>query len=982
MSTSLKKRDNNSSLAVSSEQTSWQDLSLFALRHIGPSQEQIQEMLSALGLDSLDQLIDKTVPKSIRRAESLLIEGPYSEQEVLTYVKELASKNEVFRSYIGNGFYNTITPPAILRNILENPGWYTQYTPYQAEIAQGRLEALLNYQTMICDFTGMEIANSSLLDEGTAAAEAMTLCYRQKGNSNKNIFLVSDNCHPHVFEVVKTRAIPLGIKVELANGDKFNFNEEVFGALFQYPGTDGEVKNYQSEVDACHACNALAVFAADLMALALLLPPSHFGADVVVGNSQRFGVPLGFGGPHAAYMATSKQYQRDLPGRIVGVSKDADGNMAYRLALQTREQHIKRDRATSNICTAQVLLAIMASMYAVYHGPKGIRAIAKKIASMTCLLADALRGSGFNVVSQNFFDTIVVELTDEEAEKVKTISEELGINFRYFGSCDSKTKVGISLDETVHIDDLKDVLFCFGSEDSNCEGAFCSILKEDERSIESQFSSFGFGDEFLRELDYLKHPVFNSYYSETELLRYITRLQSKDLSLTTSMIPLGSCTMKLNAAVEMIPVTWPEFSNIHPFAPIEQCQGYIQMFECLEKDIAEITGFDAVSLQPNAGSQGEYAGLLVIKAYHESRNDLQRNICLIPTSAHGTNPASAALVGMKVVGVKCDENGNIDLEDLKAKASQYKDELSCLMVTYPSTHGVFEEEIKEICEVVHQNGGQVYMDGANLNAQVGICDPKTIGADVCHLNLHKTFCIPHGGGGPGMGPIAVAKHLAPFLPGHVEQKVGGLTSVGAVSSAPWGSASILPISFIYIKLMGGEGLLQATKVAILNANYLAKQLEDSFPVLYKGRNGFVAHECILDMRNLKRQCGIDVTDIAKRLMDFNYHAPTVSFPVVETMMIEPTESESKVEIDKFCEAMVQIKKEIDQVLSGVIKPEQSPLRNAPHTAQMIARANWDLPYSREDAAYPVSYLREHKFWPACRRIDNAYGDRNLFCSCS
>nr|WP_242017860.1 aminomethyl-transferring glycine dehydrogenase [Trichocoleus sp. FACHB-69] len=934
----------------------------FADRHIGPNPDEVGQMLEVLGLKDLDALVEKTVSQTIRLRGSLQLPEPKSEYAAIALLKEIASKNQVFRSYIGMGYHDCITPPVIQRNILENPGWYTAYTPYQAEIAQGRLEALLNFQTMIIDLTGLEIANASLLDEATAAAEAMTMSYGICKNK-ANAFFVSKDCHPQTIEVVQTRAIPLGIDVIVGDFQTFDFQQPVFGVLLQYPASDGTIYDYRSFVEKAHAVGALVTVAADPLSLTLLTPPGEFGADIAVGSTQRFGIPLGYGGPHAAYFATKEEYKRQVPGRIVGVSKDSQGNPALRLALQTREQHIRRDKATSNICTAQVLLAVMAGMYAVYHGPAGLRNIAENIHNLTVLLAEGLKRLGYSIGSENYFDTLCVELRDRNLKEILQRCQARQINLRI------DTTIGITLDETTTVADVIDLLEIFALSDS-----LPFTVEELAPKSNSPFS---------RTSNYLTHPVFNRYHSETELLRYMHRLQAKDLSLTTSMIPLGSCTMKLNATSEMLPVTWSEFGKIHPFAPLSQTRGYQVLFQQLEEWLAQITGFAGISLQPNAGSQGEYAGLLVIRQYHESRGETHRNICLIPQSAHGTNPASAVMCGMKVVPVNCDTQGNVDLDDLKAKAEKHKSELAALMVTYPSTHGVFEEPIREICDVIHANGGQVYMDGANMNAQVGLCRPGDFGADVCHLNLHKTFCIPHGGGGPGMGPIGVAPHLVPFLPGHsvVKMDANNPKSMGAVSAAPWGSASILTISWMYIAMMGGAGLTDATKVAILNANYIARRLESYYPVLYKGKAGLVAHECILDLRSLKKSAGIEVDDIAKRLMDYGFHAPTVSWPVAGTMMVEPTESESKEELDRFCDAMISIRQEIEEIESGKVDAQDNVLKNAPHTAESLITSEWNHPYSREQAAYPAPWTREHKFWPAVGRIDNAFGDRNLVCSC-
>jgi glycine dehydrogenase len=938
----------------------------FQQRHIGPNADEIQQMLAVVGISSLDRLIEQTLPHSIRISRPLNLPEPLSEYEALAKLKKIASKNQIFRSFIGMGYYNSITPPVIGRNILENPGWYTAYTPYQPEIAQGRLEALLNFQTMIIDLTGLEIANASLLDEATAAAEAMSMSYgvcKNKANS----YFVSQDCHPQTIDVLQTRAKPLGINIIVGDHQTFDFSEPIFGAIVQYPASDGTIYDYRAFVEKAHAVGALVTVAADPLSLTVLVPPGEFGADIAVGSTQRFGIPLGYGGPHAAYFATKEEYKRQVPGRIVGVSKDSQGKKALRLALQTREQHIRREKATSNICTAQVLLAVMASMYAVYHGPQGLKKIAEQVHALTATLAKGLKLLGYNIASEYFFDTLRVELGKQSLEEILTACEQKKINLRIF----DKSAVGISLDETTTIADIRDLLAIFAGKEE---------LPFNLEELSSSNSSHLL---LKRTSSYLAHPVFNRYHSETELLRYLHRLESKDLSLTTSMIPLGSCTMKLNATAEMIPLSWAEFANIHPFAPQSQTQGYQILFQQLETWLAEITGFAGISLQPNAGSQGEYAGLLVIRRYHESRGEGHRKVCLIPTSAHGTNPASAVMCGMKVVAVACDDQGNIDVEDLKAKAQKHSQELAALMVTYPSTHGVFEEHIREICTIVHDHGGQVYMDGANMNAQVGLCRPGDMGADVCHLNLHKTFCIPHGGGGPGMGPIGVAAHLVEFLPGHavVTMPKSNPKAIGAVSAAPWGSASILVISWMYIVMMGTTGLTQATKVAILNANYIAKRLEAYYPVLYRGKNGFVAHECILDLRSLKKSAGIEVDDIAKRLMDYGFHAPTVSWPVAGTIMVEPTESESKQELDRFCEAMIAIRQEIAEIESGKADLQDNVLKNAPHTAESLIVGEWNHPYSREQAAYPAPWTREYKFWPAVGRIDAAFGDRNFVCSC-
>ena len=939
------------------------DFASFARRHIGPNDEEIDAMLRDLGFDNLEGLIDATVPKNIRFDRQLNLPEAKSEMEALAELRATSKKNKVARSFIGAGYHDCITPPVIQRNILENPGWYTAYTPYQAELAQGRLEALLNFQTMIVDLTKLDIANASLLDEATAAAEAMTLCHAVA--FNRKTFFVADNCHPQTIEVVRTRAKPLGIEVKIDNYSRFKFDDTVFGALVQYPATDGAIYDYTEFVRQAHDAGALVVVAADILALTLLKPPGEFGADVAVGNTQRFGVPLGFGGPHAAYFATRDQFKRHMPGRLVGVSHDAEGRPAYRLALQTREQHIRRDKATSNICTAQVLLAVIASMYAVYHGPRGLRAIAQRVHNLTRRLAD----SGLKIVHENFVDTLHVDLGNQTADEVLSRAAKAGINLRKLGA----NAVGISLDETTTDSDFQKMTAIFES-DRNTGVPPVTATAETAVLRIPQFA--------LRDSAFLTHPVFNTHHTETEMLRYLKKLESRDLSLTTSMIPLGSCTMKLNATAEMFPISWPEFSKMHPFAPVDQTLGYIEMCKQLEEWLAEITGFAAVSLQPNAGSQGEYAGLLAIREYHNFLGEAHRNVCLIPTSAHGTNPASAVMAGFKVVAVACLKDGDVDLADLRAKADEHARDLAALMVTYPSTHGVFETTIREICEIVHTHGGQVYMDGANMNAQVGLCRPGDYGADVCHLNLHKTFCIPHGGGGPGVGPIGVAKHLAPFLPAQasLNEDVELNKRVGPVAAAPYGSASILTITWMYIRMMGAAGLKRASEVAILNANYIAKRLDRYFPVLFKGKRGLVAHECIVDLRQWK-SAGVEVEDVAKRLMDYGFHAPTVSFPVAGTMMIEPTESESKDELDRFCDAMISIHAEIEAIAKGKIDKKNNPLKNAPHTTRQIASAKWDRPYSREEAAFPAPWTREHKFWPAVARIDNVYGDRNLFCSC-
>jgi len=930
----------------------------FARRHIGPDEAEISRMLDLLGCGSLDALVDATVPESIRRRTPLDLPAPLDEHAALAEIRQLAEANEVRTCYLGMGYHNCHTPPVILRNILENPGWYTAYTPYQAELAQGRLEALLNFQTMVTDLTGMEISNASLLDESTAAAEAMAMAHGIKGSGDK--FFVADNVHPQTIALLRTRAEPLGWEIVVGPWRDAVLDPSFFGALVQYPATDGVIDSYADFAPRVHAIGGAFVVAADLLALTMIKPPGELGADIVVGSAQRFGVPLGYGGPHAAYLATSDEHKRRLPGRLIGVSKDAAGNRALRLSLQTREQHIRRDKATSNICTAQVLLAVMASMYAVYHGPEGLTDIARRTHDLASTLASALNAGGHKVHHDTFFDTIRVTPQGVTAAEVLAQAEASAIVLRDFGD----GSLGIALDETVTLDRVNALLGLFGTgpTSATAEAALPPAV--------------------ARTSGFLTHPVFNSYRTETDMMRYLRRLEGRDLALNHSMIPLGSCTMKLNAAAEMIPVTWAGFGGLHPFVPPTQATGYARLFRDLDQWLAEITGFAAVSLQPNAGSQGEYAGLLVIRAFHQSRGYTHRQVCLIPTSAHGTNPASAVMAGMTVVPVACDSQGNVDLADLRKKVEAHASNLAALMVTYPSTHGVFEEGIREICDLVHAAGGQVYMDGANLNAQVALCRPGDIGADVCHLNLHKTFCIPHGGGGPGMGPIGVAAHLAPFLPGHSVIPTGGEQAIGEVSQAPWGSASILPISWMYIRLMGAAGLEQATKAAILNANYMARRLEPHFPILYKGSRGYVAHECILDLREWKTRAGIEVEDVAKRLMDYGFHAPTMSWPVVGTLMIEPTESESIDELDRFCDAMIAIHGELVAIEEGRLDKTDNPLKNAPHTAECVMADDWTHAYSREVAAFPLPWLREGKFWPSVRRVDNVYGDRHLFCTCA
>ncbi len=926
----------------------------FLRRHLGPNADEIAQMLSALDKPSLDALIDAAVPRKIRSAHPLRLPPASGEHSALADLRVIAAKNKVFKNYLGQGYSDCITPPVIQRNILENPGWYTAYTPYQAEISQGRMEALINFQQMVIDLTGLDIANASLLDEATAAAEAMHMAQQVCKDADANAIFVSRFCHPQTIAVIHTRAEALGIEVIVGEEGAFDFGKKVFAVLLQYPDTLGAIRDHAPFIERAHAAGALAIVAADILALTLLRTPGEFGADIAVGSTQRFGVPLGFGGPHAAYMATRDALKRLMPGRLVGVSKDSHGNAAYRLSLQTREQHIRRDKATSNICTAQVLLAVMASMYAVYHGPDGLQKIARRVHAAAGIFASAVCASGLSILGEEFFDTVSVSFRElARRDAIFSAAAERGINVR---ALDHSTIV-VALDETLDESALRELIALFTGSDATPDGDY-------EPGI-SQLTGFA------RTSPFLTHPVFNTHHTETEMLRYIRRLEAKDLSLTTSMIPLGSCTMKLNATSEMLPVTWPEFGKLHPFAPKTQTAGYADMCAQLEGWLAEITGFAGVSLEPNAGSQGEYAGLLVIRKFHETRGEAHRNVCLIPTSAHGTNPASAVMAGMRVVTVACLTDGDIDMAALTAKADEHKDRLAALMVTYPSTHGVFEETIVDICTLIHARGGQVYMDGANMNAQVGLTSPGRIGADVCHLNLHKTFCIPHGGGGPGMGPIGVAAHLVPFL-GRGESKIG------AVSAAPFGSASILTIPWMYVRMMGGDGLTEATRVAILNANYIAHRLDPFFPVLFKGRGGFVAHECIVDLRGFQKTTA---EDVAKRLMDYGFHAPTLSWPVVGTLMIEPTESESKDELDRFCEAMIAIHAEMLAVENGDTDVTDNVLKNAPHTARSVTASDWPHAYSREQAAYPAPWLRDHKFWPAIGRIDNVFGDRNLFCAC-
>ncbi len=945
----------------------------FELRHNGPDAAQQLEMLKTIGVGSLDELIDKTVPPNIRSASALQLPEALNEHRFLREFRQLASQNKIFRSFIGMGYYDTILPTVIQRNILENPAWYTAYTPYQAEIAQGRLEMLINFQTMVMDLTGMEIANASLLDEGTAAAEAMSMLLGLRKGSKKQAhkFFVDANAHPQTIDVIRTRAIPIDVELIVAPIESLDVTDEgLFGVFIQNPDTYGNVRDLTAIIDAAHERDIFVAVATDLLALTIMKSPGAMGADVVVGTSQRFGVPMGFGGPHAAFFATREAFKRVIPGRIIGVSVDAEGKPAYRMALQTREQHIRREKATSNICTAQVLLAVISAAYAVYHGARGIRRIGERVYGQTTLFAYQLQKLGYHVLNKTWTDTLHVQLPDSvSVDELRKVAQLHQINLRYIND----RAIGVSFDETKYIDDLVELVEVFA------KAAGKTVPSRAE--IEVKSVELALPENLSREMDYLSHPVFNMYHSEHEMLRYLKRLENKDLSLVHSMISLGSCTMKLNATSEMIPITWPEFASLHPFVPADQALGYKKMMDDLSAWLCEITGFAAMSLQPNSGAQGEYAGLMTIRTYHASRGDHHRNVALIPSSAHGTNPASAVMAGMEVVVTKCDDRGNIDLDDLRARAEQYSDRLSCLMVTYPSTHGVFEESIREICEIIHSHGGQVYMDGANMNAQVGLTSPALIGADVCHLNLHKTFCIPHGGGGPGMGPIGVASHLIPFLPGHsVVDNLSGNTTQ-AVSAAPFGSAGILPISYAYIRMMGGEGLTNATRIAILNANYIKARLEPYFPILYTGSNGFCAHEMIVDMRPFKQSANVEVTDIAKRLMDYGFHAPTVSFPVAGTMMIEPTESETQEELDRFCDTMIAIREEIREIEEGKADKVINVLTQSPHTAAIITADEWTRPYSREKAAYPLGWVRDQKFWPAVSRIDSAYGDRNLVCAC-
>ncbi|HTN20325.1 MAG TPA: aminomethyl-transferring glycine dehydrogenase [Pelobium sp.] len=939
----------------------------FETRHIAPNEQDTKAMLKTVGVDSLEDLIDQTVPENIRLKKPMNLPAAKSEYEYLNKLRITASKNKVYKSYIGQGYYDVIVPAVIQRNVLENPGWYTQYTPYQAEISQGRLQALLNFQTMVLDLTGMQIANASLLDEGTAAAEAMFMQYSLRKNPEAKSYFVSEEVFPQTIDILHTRAQPYGIKLVIGNHKTVELTDDLFGALVQYPAGHGEVYNYKAFADAAHQKNIKLTVAADLMSLALLTPPGEWGADIVVGTTQRFGIPMGFGGPHAAYFATKEEYKRSMPGRIIGVTIDKHENYALRMALQTREQHIRRDKATSNICTAQALLAIMAGMYATYHGPKGIKAIAERIHGLAVLLDKALAEFGYKQLNESYFDTLKYAVGDL-TNPIHSEALNNQFNLNYDGEF-----ITISLDETTRLYDLEPIIKVFGKVKAKTLNDI--DLDALSKNVESVIPA-----ELQRKSAFLTHPVFNKHHSEHEMLRYIKSLEAKDLSLCHSMIALGSCTMKLNATTEMVPITWPEFGALHPFAPVDQTGGYMQIMAELNDWLSEITGFAAMSLQPNAGAQGEYAGLMVIRAYHQDRGDFNRNIALIPSSAHGTNPASAAMAGMKIVVTKCDDKGNIDVADLRAKAEEHSANLSCLMVTYPSTHGVFEESIIEICEIIHQHGGQVYMDGANMNAQVGLTSPANIGADVCHLNLHKTFCIPHGGGGPGMGPIGVASHLVPYLPGHSVVDMGNEKSISAVSAAPWGSASILLISHAYIAMMGANGLTNATKYAILNANYIKAKLESHYPVLYAGANGRCAHEMILDCRSFKN-FGIEVTDIAKRLMDYGFHAPTVSFPVAGTLMVEPTESEPKHELDRFCDAMIAIRNEIADVETGLLDKLDNPLKNAPHTVAVITGNDWDKSYTRQKAAFPLPYVALNKFWPSVGRVNDTFGDRTLICSC-
>ncbi|MEJ2442708.1 MAG: aminomethyl-transferring glycine dehydrogenase [Exilibacterium sp.] len=947
----------------------------FIQRHIGPDAAQTHAMLETLGVDSIAELIEKTVPENIRKTDTLALKSAVGEDQALAELKTIAAKNQIFKSYIGMGYHNTLVPKVIQRNVLENPGWYTAYTPYQPEIAQGRLEGLLNFQQMVLDLTGMEMANASMLDEGTAAAEAMAMCKRQLKKNKSSTFFVDSATHPQTIAVIQTRAEHFGFEIVVGDPKTDLAQLECFGALLQYPATHGEIKDLSAVIDTIHAKGALATVAADILSLVLLKAPAEMGADVVVGSNQRFGVPMGFGGPHAAFFAFRDKYKRSAPGRIIGVSIDSRGRQSLRMAMQTREQHIRREKANSNICTSQVLLALMSVFYAIYHGPEGLKRIAGRIHRLTGILAEGLRVKGFELANQTYFDTLTVN-AGAARDAIYQRARAARINLRPVGN----GQLGVSLNETTTREDVATLLDLFAGEQTDSTPSDLNLNALDKRLAAQP--DHGIPAALLRTDAVLTHPVFNSYHSETEMLRYLKRLESRDIALNHSMIPLGSCTMKLNASAEMIPVTWPEFSNLHPFAPLTQAQGYLQLFEELQQMLQDCTGYDAVSLQPNAGSQGEYAGLIAIKKYFASKGEHDRDICLIPSSAHGTNPASAHMAGMKVVVVGCDSRGNVDLTDLRDKISRFGRQIACIMVTYPSTHGVFEEGITELCEMVHALGAQVYIDGANMNALVGVAEPGKFGGDVSHLNLHKTFCIPHGGGGPGMGPIGVGAHLKPFLPAHPVQPVPETDPAnGTIAAAPWGSASILPISWMYIRMMGREGMKKATEYAILNANYMAKKLGEHYPILYKGSQGFVAHECLLDLRPLKEASGITEEDIAKRLNDFGFHAPTMSFPVAGTLMIEPTESESKAELDRFIEAMISIRKEIAMVASGEYPADNNPLHNAPHTQEDILAESWDRPYSREVAARPAAWLKDHKVWPSANRIDNVYGDRNLVCSC-
>lgn len=945
----------------------------FSSRHIGPDDKQIEEMLEFCDTETMDQLLKETIPAKIRLDHPLNLPSALSEDEYLAHIKEIASKNKVYKSFIGMGYYDTITPNVILRNVLENPGWYTSYTPYQAEVSQGRLEALINFQTMVADLTGMEIANASLLDEGTSAAEAITMLYgRRRGKKRKqaNTFFISENCHPQTISVIRGRTEPLGIRLKVGNPDETDVTDpELFGIFLQYPDTNGTVKDISGLIEAASENDVFSVVAADLLSLTLLTPPGDMGADVVVGTTQRFGVPMGYGGPHAAYFATREEFKRQIPGRIIGATKDAEGNPAFRMALQTREQHIRREKATSNICTAQVLLAVISGFYGVYHGPDGLKKIAARVHGLTKVAAAGLRDLGMNVLNELFFDTLTVGgLSDNQVSAIREEALKNEVNFRY-----GDDGIGISFDEAKTPADVKLIIDIFAA----------ALGKVSSIDIHKAFEavSVKYPQALTRTSAYMDHLVFNEFHSEHEMLRYLKMLENRDLDLTHSMISLGSCTMKLNATAEMIPLTWPEFGKLHPFVPADQARGYQQIFDELDSWLSELTGFAKVSLQPNSGAQGEFAGLMAIRAYHHANDDIGRDVTIVPSSAHGTNPASAIMAGMNVVVTKCDENGNIDLDDLKKNAEKYSERLAALMITYPSTHGVFEEDIREICDLIHQHGGMVYMDGANMNAQIGWTTPKLVGADVCHLNLHKTFCIPHGGGGPGVGPIGVVEKLVPFLPGHDIIPTGGKQAMPAITSAPWGSASILTISHAFIRMMGAEGLKKATEVAILNANYLKDRLKNHFPVLYTGRGGRTAHEFIIDIRGFKQSAGIEVNDVAKRLIDYGFHPPTMSFPVPGTLMIEPTESESKEELDRFCDAMIGIRNEIREIEEGNSDKQENLLKHAPHTIRVAMGDEWNRPYSREKAVFPLPHLRFNKFWPSVSRVDDAYGDRNLMCSC-